>query len=64
MEMPGATNLLSTHAAKKATEGAVFEVPKPMLMHFSSPQKHLGQIQMDHYGLEDDLRRGNENDVF
>jgi len=64
MEMPGATNLLSTHAAKKATEGAVFTVPKPMLLHFSSPQKHLGQIQVDHPGLEEDFRRVSEPDTF
>lgn len=34
--LPGATDFLSTHAARKAMEGAVFEVPAPMQIHFTS----------------------------
>lgn len=37
MELPGATDLLSTHAAVKASEGAIFTVPPPLHIKFSSP---------------------------
>ena len=37
MKMPGATDLLSTHSAIKASEGAIFDVPPPLHIKFASP---------------------------
>lgn len=34
---PGAADLLSSHAAIKAAEGAVFDVPPPLHIKFASP---------------------------
>lgn len=35
--LPGSTDLLATHAAQKAAEGAIFHVPPPMHIRFASP---------------------------
>lgn len=37
MKMAGATDLLSTHSAIKASEGAIFDVPPPLHIKFASP---------------------------
>ncbi len=37
MQLPGGTDLLATHAAIKASEGAVFDVPPPLHIKFASP---------------------------
>ncbi|CAD7929838.1 unnamed protein product [Amoebophrya sp. A25] len=37
MKLPGATDLLSTHSAIKASEGAIFDVPPPLHIKFASP---------------------------
>jgi len=64
MDMPGSTNILSTHAAMKATEGAIFEVPKPMMLHFSSPTHQPGLIKVDRSGMDDDFRRAMEGEIY
>jgi len=37
MKLPGATDLLATHSAIKASEGAIFDVPPPLHIKFASP---------------------------
>eukprot|EP00397_Hematodinium_sp_SG-2012_P024196 GEMP01025192.1.p1 GENE.GEMP01025192.1~~GEMP01025192.1.p1 ORF type:complete len:519 (+),score=115.58 GEMP01025192.1:30-1559(+) len=60
MALPGATNLLSTHAAKKATEGAVFEVPKHLQIRFASPatqQMDATAVMMGSRGFKEELQQ-------
>jgi hypothetical protein len=37
LNLPGATDLLTSHAAIKASEGAIFDVPPPLHIKFASP---------------------------
>ena len=47
MHLPGATDLLSTHTAIKASQGAIFDVPQPLHIKFASKNKKNLFIRRD-----------------